>query len=120
MINIENLSDEEILKLIPELKKEVNKRGITQKIAINNCYGGFGLSNLALEELKELGLNMDNNRNGNEDEVDRSDPRLIQVIEKLGESASDDFANIEIVEIPNYGSGYFIEEYDGAETAFPK
>lgn len=45
---------------------------------------------------------------------DRSDPKLIQVIEELGERANGRFAALEIVEIPD-GVEWEIDEYDGME-----
>lgn len=50
-----------------------------------------------------------------EDELDRHDPLLVQVVEELGEEASDKFAKLELVEIPD-GTDYRIDEYDGNET----
>lgn len=48
-------------------------------------------------------------------EIERNDPILIQVIEELGsKKASDTYAELEIVEIPD-GVDYQIEEYDGNE-----
>lgn len=48
-------------------------------------------------------------------DLDRSDPTLIKVIEKLGEEkASGNFSELRIVEIPD-GIEYSIEEYDGVE-----
>jgi hypothetical protein len=44
--------------------------------------------------------------------VDRHDPVLVQVVEELGDKASDDCANLRIEEV--YGS-YRIDEYDGLE-----
>jgi hypothetical protein len=50
--------------------------------------------------------------------IDRSDPKLIQVIEELGgehrKGASGQCAELSIVEIPD-GTDYEIEEYDGNE-----
>jgi len=45
------------------------------KIAINTCYGGFSLSKKAC---KELGLK------SGYDSIERNNPKLIEVIEKLG------------------------------------
>ena len=45
----------------------------------------------------------------------RDDPDLINVVEKLGESANGDFANLEIVEIPD-DVEWEIDEYDGMES----
>lgn len=51
-------------------------------------------------------------------ELDRNDPKLIQVVEELGSGhrtgASGKCAKLSIVEIPD-GTDYVIEEYDGNE-----
>ena len=46
--------------------------------------------------------------------LDRSDPKLVEVVQKLGKKANGKFADLEIVTIPN-GVEYTIEEYDGFE-----
>ena len=45
----------------------------------------------------------------------RTDPILIEVVEELGEKADGDFADLQIVEIPD-GMIYDIDDYDGIET----
>ncbi len=45
----------------------------------------------------------------------RDDPILIEVVEELGEKASDSFSNLVVVEIPD-GMDYVIDDYDGVET----
>lgn len=76
------------------------------KIVINNCYGGFGLSEEAMDM---LGINDDYG-------IDRTDPALIEVVEKLGDRASSKFAKLTVVEIPDEATDYDISYYDGAET----
>ena len=78
------------------------------KVVINDCYGGFGLSNEAEEYLGgyvwgtyEYGQN-------------RSDPDLVRCVEELGAKANDDYASLKVVEIPD-GVDFIIEEYDGRE-----
>lgn len=48
-------------------------------------------------------------------DIDRSDPLLIQVIEKLGKKASSDLSNIVIKEIPD-DVKWEINNYDGMES----
>jgi hypothetical protein len=48
-------------------------------------------------------------------ELNRTDPLLIRVIEKLGKKAGDKFSELRIVEIPD-GTEYEIDEYDGNES----
>lgn len=50
---------------------------------------------------------------------DRSDPDLVYVVEKLGEKANGDCAELKIVEIPD-GVDWEIEEYDGSEWVAEK
>jgi hypothetical protein len=47
-------------------------------------------------------------------EIDRGDPKLVQVIEELGDAANGAHAQLAIVEIPD-GVEYTVEEYDGSE-----
>lgn len=80
------------------------------KIVINDCYGGFGLSEKALEMLEV----------GNDYEYDadakRTDAELVKVVEELGEEANGDFAELTVVEIPDEATDFEINEYDGAES----
>jgi len=49
----------------------------------------------------------------------RADPKLIQVVEELGDKANGSCAKLEIVEIPD-GVDWQIEEYDGNEHVAEK
>jgi hypothetical protein len=81
------------------------------KVVINRCYGGFGLSKAAYEF---MGLEWDGF--GNYFGKDRTDPKLIECVETLGSKvASDRYAALEIVEIPDDIS-WHIHEYDGYES----
>jgi hypothetical protein len=140
------------------------------KVVVNKCYGGFGLSNEALDRLHELGFEgiatpidehfqvpddtdefhtkygkaatLRANKafretgefpgggglvdtllskdfkyvlwSGRLEDKQRSDPRLVALVEELGKRVNGDFANLEIVEIPD-GTDYVIAEYDGFE-----
>lgn len=108
------------------------------KVAINRCYGGFGLSDDAFEKLlerkgiafeKEQGVSdllghtyyrdgMCGTDEGYISEyefyTDRSDPDLIAVIEEMKEAANSWAAEIAIVDIPD-GVEWHIAEYDGYE-----
>jgi hypothetical protein len=81
-----------------------------KKIVINNCYGGFGLSQEALIELKS------SIRKANPfyDRNNRDSLKLIEVVEKLGSRANGEHAKLKVIEIPD-DVEYTIEEYDGAE-----
>lgn len=76
------------------------------KIVINDCYGGFGLSEEAMDMLE---INDDYS-------IDRTNPVLIDVVEELGGRASGYCANLVTVEIPDEATDYYISEYDGMET----
>lgn len=131
-----------------------------KKIAINKCFGGFGLSHKALmlyadlcgfklftfQEKRDssgslvtplenipwdgtgkepyhinyLKLNDWSRRNEpgvyfSVYDIQRDDPNLIKVIEQLGEEASDRYARIQVVEIPDEVA-WEIHDYDGQET----
>lgn len=76
------------------------------KIVINKCYGGFGLSEKAQ---KILGLaHM-------YDDIERTDPKLIEVVETLGNEANGRYARLRVVNIPDDVTDWEIDEYDGAE-----
>lgn len=81
------------------------------KVAINQEYGGFGLSEKAY---RELGLNWDSYGYAYNNKEKRTDSKLIEVIEKLGNEASGPLACVAVVEIPD-GIAWTIEEYDGVE-----
>jgi hypothetical protein len=80
------------------------------KIAINTCYGGFGLSKEA--------LSLFNERSGTtityENDIARNNPILVEIVEQLGAAAKGDFAELKVVEIPD-DVQWQIEEYDGKE-----
>ena len=110
------------------------------KVAINRCFGGFGISNAAFEKLLERkgiayektpakfalrGDDFDYYRAGQVGEdagylseyefyEDRADPDLIAVIEEMKEAAAGGFAEIAIVEVPD-DAKWHIHEYDGLE-----
>jgi len=97
-------------KLIDTLK------GI-QYVVINNCYGGFGLSNSASERYKEMAGITDPDwydRN-----VSRDDPYLVKIVREMESDANGSYADLRIVEIPA-GVEWTIEEYDGNEWVAEK
>jgi hypothetical protein len=105
------------------------------KIAYNRCFGGFGLSDLAIAryaEIKGMKLYTQRSEVGNyllyftkpemsndsyfsDTMIARSDPALIQAIEELGTKANGDYAQLGIRELEP-GTKYRIHEYDGSET----
>jgi hypothetical protein len=108
------------------------------KVAINRCFGGFGISDEAFEKLlNRKGIEFDKvekessflgatyyqaGHAGNDDYYisnyehceNRADPDLIAVIEEMGEKANSWAADIAIIEIPD-DVKWHIHEYDGLE-----
>jgi len=84
------------------------------KVLINSCYGGFTLSDFAIELYCERA-------NIKEDQFDdysvsRKDPLLIEIFEEIGsEQMSGMCSKITVVEIPDFAK-YWIGEYDGFES----
>ena len=78
------------------------------KVVINGCYGGYGLSEAALDY---LGLDRED-RYAFED--DRTNPKLVECVEKLGEAANTAHSELYVVEIPD-DVKWTITEYDGIE-----
>ena len=111
------------------------------KIVINRCWGGFDLSDEAIEAvLDRKGIAWEKTPSkyalGNseywakgfccdpEHQLDiyewwlltekRSDPDLVAVVEQLGEDANTDSSELKVVEIPD-GVDWEIQDYDGME-----
>lgn len=76
------------------------------KIVINRCFGGFSVND---DIVKMLNL-----KNGYDLENDRTNAKLIELIES-GVNVNSRFSNLAVVEIPEDATDYVIEEYDGCE-----
>ncbi len=108
------------------------------KVVINRCFGGFGLSDLAFEELlkrkgvafvkveeeEPFGGTYYHEGHVKEEDYyisqydyydDRSDPDLIAVVEEFEEKANGWAAELMIVEVPD-DVKWHIHEYDGIES----
>jgi hypothetical protein len=96
-----------------ELMQEL--KGI-QRIVINNCYGGFGLSDRAIREYQKLAGSSDDFADR---EIARDDPYLVRVVRELGMAANGSHANLKIVEVPG-DVEWDIAEYDGVEWVAEK
>lgn len=83
------------------------------KIAINSTWGGFQLSDKALQYLFKL---TENKYSPYGTDIERNDPFLIQVCEELAHEASFCKGQIKIVEIPDDVTNFYIIDYDGQET----
>ena len=107
------------------------------KIVINDCFGGFGLSDAAFEKfLDRKGIAWEKHPRGDygwheyyhaghlgDDEhylysrnmiEDRSDSDLVAVVEEMGKEANVFCAELKVIEIPD-GVEWHISEYDGIE-----
>jgi len=85
-----------------------------QKVVINKCHGGFGLSHKGEDLFKQL-----TGEDFNSFHVYRDDEALVQVVEQLGEKANDNYSDLKIVEIPD-DVEWTIQEYDGMEWVAEK
>ena len=87
----------------------------TRKIVVNVCYGGFGLSKECHDELVRRGHDFSKSFTAWGRDIARDDPKLIEVIEKLGvEACSGEHAKLAITEIPK-NVKWWLHEYDGTE-----
>lgn len=78
---------------------------MTKKIVVNACFGEFNLSDLAL---RELGLEY-------ACDIERSDPALIEVVERFGAEANGICSALDVIEIDD-DYDYVIDDYDGYES----
>lgn len=100
------------------------------KVVYNACYGGFSLSDEAVEmylnlkglkytKIKEKwgssSYDVEENKNFYDRRIERDDPVLVQVVEKLGDKANSECAKLRIEDLPK-GTLYRITEYDGYES----
>jgi len=107
------------------------------KVVINSDYGGFSLSDEAIEayaERKGITLRkeernsdsvlssdyyLDNDEWFNCREIPRNDVELVRVVKELGEKANGFAASLKVVEIPE-DVDWYVEEYDGNEWVAEK
>ncbi len=90
----------------------INKLKGVQYIVINDCYGGFGLSDRAILEYKKLAGITDTDFYDRD--IPRDDPYLVKIVRELGMSANGPHSNLKIVEVPG-DVKWIVSEYDGAE-----
>ena len=101
------------------------------KVVYNACFGGFALSNEAMDRMVELGYDLKLNSRYNPNtkskygdtaqkyecwgyvDCSRHDPILVQVVEELGDKANGICAKLAIAEV---SGPYRIDEYDGYES----
>lgn len=92
------------------------KTGV-RHVVINDCYGGFGLSEHALAEYKRMAGITD--KDFYDRDIPRDDPYLVKIVRELGSAAAGAHANLKVVEIPG-DIEWLIQEYDGAEWVAEK
>jgi hypothetical protein len=91
----------------------------TITIMVNACYGGFGLSEAAMDEYRRRRPSSDVGVAGGDAYYDiaRHDALMVQVVKELGHAANGPCAAIELWQIPSrYVNHYSIREYDGMEN----
>lgn len=92
---------------------KVRGKVTNMKIVINAKYGGFGLSETALALYKARKHLADDEFSYFD--LERNDPVLVEIVEKLGEDADDLYSKLKVVEIPDDIKCWEIVEYDGCE-----
>jgi hypothetical protein len=105
------------------------------QVVINKCYGGFSISEEAIElyfklkkwklikeedKLFSYSIHYYKNKKSDKNYISnyrfkRNDKTLIKVVRKLGKKANGRFADLKIIKIPD-GINWDIEEYDGIEN----
>jgi hypothetical protein len=94
-----------------------------RKIVLNQCYGGFSLSERVRGLYEERAASGEKKGSYFDQDVRRDDPILIQIIEDTGLSAAaGEYSKLSIVEIPDDvpADGWTIMEYDGIEWVAEK
>lgn len=84
------------------------------KVVYNSEYGGFCLSKQALDLLISKGVSISEIEDYKYGKVKRHDPKLVSVVEQLGDEASSDISSLKIYNLN--GNQYRIMNYDGLET----
>lgn len=84
------------------------------QIVINTQYGGFGLSDQALELYNQFQLEVGGSPVEYASEISRDCPQLLAVVKQLGEAADGPYAQLKIVTIPD-DVQWEVHEYDGME-----
>ena len=87
------------------------------KIVINDDWGGFGLSEAALDEYKSRAGVTDPNLNYWD--IPRDCPHLVAMIEEQGTAINGAYSSLKIVEVPD-DVEWEIAEYDGNEWVAEK
>lgn len=81
------------------------------KVVYNADWGGFGLS----DEAFDLYYRRTDRSPLDAFDIERHDPVLVAIVEKLGEKANTTCSDLRIVEFPDEYD-YYISDYDGLES----
>ncbi len=88
------------------------------KVVINDCYGGFGLSDEGVARYAEIkGITLDKDLYHRD--IARDDPALVALVEENRDEYESRYASLKVVEIPD-DVEWEIEEYDGKEWVAEK
>lgn len=82
------------------------------KVVINSCFGGFGMTDAALDEYKSRRDITDPNFWYYD--IPRDCPVLVAMVEEQGTTINTSYSDLRIVEIPD-DVNWYISEYDGRE-----
>ena len=84
------------------------------EIMVNTCYGGFSISEAAMDEYRRR---CPDRQEFEYYHIDRHDPVMVEIVKELGTRANGLVAQIELRRIPAlYAGHYSIGEYDGMEN----
>ncbi len=83
------------------------------EIVLNDCCGGFSLSEKALKKLLELGLDVA--KYSIYDKKLRTDKRLIHIVKELGEEANGSYSKLRIDKTSDYIEDFKICDSIGVE-----
>lgn len=81
------------------------------KVVYNACFGGFSLSQKAIQ----MGRGLSGNKVWGGLDIDRADLILVRIIEAIGGEADGPCASLMIKDVPS-GALWRIDEYDGMES----
>lgn len=76
------------------------------QILVNKCYGGYSLSDEAIEALGNIDCR-----------YDRTNPEILRIFDEMGSEAfGGDYAKIKKVTLPEETTDWKMFDYDGVET----
>ena len=115
---MDTLSNQDVIERLGQILEECKRRSREVEVLINQCYGGFSLSE-AVEKayLAETDVEEDEFYPGSSDVAFRTDKRLIDIVRRAGlENSGGRCAelSIETVQVP-LGWSVHIRECDGGE-----